>query len=78
LAFLAEPGSLPIMAAATWHRSGFNASARPRAAALLSFVERSVRPLTDPPPPRPWAGTERLRILLGMERPPETINGMPI
>ncbi|NGO67019.1 phytanoyl-CoA dioxygenase family protein [Streptomyces boncukensis] len=76
--FDAKPGSLLIMAAATWHRSGFNASSHPRSAALLSFVERWVRPMGDPPESGPWGRTQVLRTLLGMQRPPETINGVPI
>ncbi|MFI0448036.1 phytanoyl-CoA dioxygenase family protein [Actinomadura sp. 6N118] len=76
--FVAEPGTLLVMAAATWHRSGLNASTAPRTAILLSFVERWVRPMCDPPEPGPWSHTEELRILLGMSRPPETINGVPI
>ncbi|MFI1163271.1 phytanoyl-CoA dioxygenase family protein [Streptomyces sp. NPDC020801] len=76
--FDAEPGSLLIMAAATWHRSGFNTSPHSRSAILLSFVERWVRPMSDPPEPGPWARTGTLRTLLGMQRPPETINGVPI
>jgi ectoine hydroxylase-related dioxygenase (phytanoyl-CoA dioxygenase family) len=74
----AEAGSLLVMAASTWHRSGFNTSAASRGAILLSFVERWVRPMTDPPEPGPWATTERQRIMLGLQRPPETLNGVPI
>ena len=76
--FNGEPGTLLIMAAATWHRSGFNASTAPRSAVLMSFVERWVRPMSDPPEPGPWGRTDALRILLGMQRPPETINGVAI
>ncbi|MCX5555389.1 phytanoyl-CoA dioxygenase family protein [Streptomyces sp. NBC_00038] len=76
--FDGEPGALLIMAAATWHRSGFNASAAPRSAVLMSFVEKWVRPMSDPPEPGPWGRTDALRILLGMQRPPETINGVAI
>ncbi|MFG3041755.1 phytanoyl-CoA dioxygenase family protein [Streptomyces sp. NPDC048330] len=76
--FDAEPGSLLLMSAATWHRSGFNTSPHPRSAILLSFVERWVRPMGDAPEPGPWGRTEELRILLGMQRQPETINGVPI
>jgi ectoine hydroxylase-related dioxygenase (phytanoyl-CoA dioxygenase family) len=76
--FTAEPGDLLIMAAATWHRSGPNDATAPRTAALLSFVERWVRPMTGPPEPGAWGQTQPLRLLLGMERPPETINGVPI
>lgn len=76
--FDAEPGTLLIMAAATWHRSGFNSSTTPRSAVLMSFVERWVRPMSEPPEPGPWGHTDALRILLGMQRPPETINGVAI
>lgn len=76
--FCASAGSLLLMAAATWHRSGFNQSSRARTAVLLSFVERWVRPMTGPPEPGPWATTDRARIMLGLQRPPETINGVPI
>lgn len=76
--FTAEPGTLLLMAAATWHRSGVNSAAASRTALLLSFVERWVRPMCNPPEPGPWSRTEELRVLLGMSRPPETINGVPI
>jgi hypothetical protein len=76
--FEAPAGTLLVMAAATWHRSGFNSSASPRSAVLLSFVERWVRPMGDPPGPGPWGRTESLRIALGMQRPPETINGVAV
>lgn len=76
--FEAEPGTLLVMAASTWHRSGFNSSASPRSAVLMSFVERWVRPMTDPPEDGPWGRTDALRVLLGMRRPPETINGVVI
>ncbi|MBA3339685.1 MAG: phytanoyl-CoA dioxygenase family protein, partial [Geodermatophilaceae bacterium] len=72
------PGSLVIMAASAWHRSGHNAARKPRAGILMSFVERWVRPMNDPPEPGPWSTTKATRIMLGMERPPETINGHPI
>lgn len=71
-------GTLIVMAASTWHRSGYNTTGQPRSAILLSFVERWVRPMVDPPEPGPWSATRRLRLLLGQERPPETINGVPI
>jgi ectoine hydroxylase-related dioxygenase (phytanoyl-CoA dioxygenase family) len=61
----AQPGSLLVMAAATWHRSGFNASWTPRAGILLSFVERWVRPMIDRPEPGPWAETGKMRIMFG-------------
>lgn len=76
--FTAQPGTMLIMAAATWHRSGHNTSHHPRAAILLSFVERWIRPMTDPPEPGPWATTETEQIMLGIRRPPETINGIAI
>lgn len=75
---LADAGTLVVLAATTWHRSGANTTNRPRRAILLSFVERWVRPMTDPPGPGPWARTKRARRLLGLERPPETIDGHPI
>ncbi|MGH3948331.1 MAG: phytanoyl-CoA dioxygenase family protein [Pseudonocardiaceae bacterium] len=74
----APAGSLLIMAASTWHRSGYNSTRRARAGVLLSFIERWIRPMTDPPEPGLWSATPALRLLLGMERPPETINGLPI
>lgn len=74
--FEARAGDLLMMAAATWHRSGVNQTSTDRAALLLSFVPRWVRPMVDPPEPGPWAPTDALRILLGIERPPETINGV--
>lgn len=76
--FEAPAGSLLVMAASTWHHSGINQSAEPRAAILLSFVERWIRPMTDPPEPGPWSRSPHLRIMLGQERLPETINGVPI
>ncbi|HEV2637215.1 MAG TPA: phytanoyl-CoA dioxygenase family protein [Actinocrinis sp.] len=74
----APAGTLIVMAAATWHRSGFNSTDAPRTAILLSYVERWIRPMTDPPEPGPWSATMPLRLLLGQERPPETINGVMI
>jgi ectoine hydroxylase-related dioxygenase (phytanoyl-CoA dioxygenase family) len=71
-------GTLMIMAASTWHRSGFNASDQPRRAILLSFVERWIRPMMDPPEPGPWGESEPLRLLLGMQRPVDTLNGIEI
>lgn len=76
--FEAEPGTLLVMAASTWHRSGFNSSDSPRSAVLMSFVERWVRPMTDPPEAGPWGRNDALRVRLGMQRPPETINGVLI
>jgi ectoine hydroxylase-related dioxygenase (phytanoyl-CoA dioxygenase family) len=76
--FTAEPGTLLIMAAATWHRSGYNQSDRPRTAVLMSFVERWIKPLSDPLPPALWVHDQRLQVMLGMQRPAETINGVPV
>lgn len=75
---LLMPGSMLMMGAATWHRSGVNTSTAPRSAILLSFVERWIRPMTEPPEPGLWSATQRLRLLLGMQRPPETIDGHPV
>jgi ectoine hydroxylase-related dioxygenase (phytanoyl-CoA dioxygenase family) len=76
--FEAAPGTMLLMAAATWHRSGRNAGPHRRDAILLNFVERWIKPmsaptegLTDPVP-------DRLASLLGIVRPVETINGVPI
>ncbi len=77
-AFNAEPGTLLIMAAATWHRSGNNTSEHPRSAALMSFVERWIKPLSDPLPPDLWVHDQRLQVMLGAQRPAETINGVPV
>lgn len=71
-------GTLTIMAASTWHRSGLNASDQPRRAILLSFVERWIRPMMDAPEPGPWSESEFLRRLLAMERPPDTLNGVEL
>lgn len=76
--FAAPAGSLLVMAAATHHRSGVNRSDQDRTAALLSFVPRWVRPMVDPPEPGPWSASETDAIMLGLTRPPETINGVPI
>lgn len=77
-AVLASAGTLTVLAAATWHRSGQNTTATPRSAILLSFVEGWIRSMTDPPDPGPWAHNTRTRRLLGLERPPETIDGHPV
>jgi ectoine hydroxylase-related dioxygenase (phytanoyl-CoA dioxygenase family) len=74
----AEPGSLLIMAAATWHRSGLNRSDRPRTAVLLSFVERWIKPMSAPTAGLVEPIPPRLRSLLGLETAAETINGIPI
>jgi ectoine hydroxylase-related dioxygenase (phytanoyl-CoA dioxygenase family) len=76
--FEAEPGSLLIMAAATWHRSGANRSERPRAAVLLSFVERWIKPMSAPTAGLGEPTPPRLKALLGLEPVVETINGVPI
>ena len=76
--FEAQAGTLLVLAASTWHRSGRNTTSARRVAILLSFVERWIRPMVDPPEPGPWSSTEQLRLLLGMQRPPETINGVVI
>jgi ectoine hydroxylase-related dioxygenase (phytanoyl-CoA dioxygenase family) len=76
--FTAEPGTLLIMAAATWHRSGHNRSERPRTAVLMSFVERWIRPMSDPLPAALWVHDQRLQVMLGAQRPAETINGVPV
>jgi len=73
-----KAGSLLVMVAAAWHRSGFNSSARLRSAMLLSFVEKWVRPMSGPPEPGPWSATEQLATVLGIRRPPEAIDGVPI
>ncbi len=67
--FTAAPGDLLIMAASTWHRAGVNVTAVPRTAALFSFVENWVRPMTGPPEPGPWSATPLTRRLLGFEPP---------
>jgi hypothetical protein len=74
----AVEGTLIVMAASTWHHSGYNASQQPRTGILMSFVERWIRPMVDPPEVGPWSRTSAMRLLLGQERPPETINGVPI
>jgi hypothetical protein len=45
---------------------------------LLSFVEKWVRPMSGPPEPGPWSATEQLATVIGIRRPPEAINGVPI
>lgn len=74
----AEPGSLLVMAAATWHRSGLNQSDRPRTALLMSFVERWIKPMSAPTDGLKEPAPQRLRALLGLETATETINGVPI
>ena len=76
--FEAPPGSLLIMAAATWHRSGLNTSYRPRTAMLMSFVERWIKPMSAPSAGLAEPTPLRLRALLGLEAAAETINGVPI
>lgn len=75
---LTSAGTLAVLAAATWHRSGVNLTGRPRAAILLSFVEAWIRPMTGPFEPGPWSRTSRLQRLLGLKRLPETIDGHPV
>ncbi len=67
--FTAAPGDLLIIAAATWHRSGVNTTARSRTAVLFSFVENWIRPMTGPPEPGPWSAEPPGRWLLGFEHP---------
>jgi ectoine hydroxylase-related dioxygenase (phytanoyl-CoA dioxygenase family) len=43
--FLADPGDLLILSAATWHRAGVNSEARPRTAVLLNFTESWIKPM---------------------------------
>jgi len=75
---LTAAGTLTVLAAATWHRSGRNTTRNPRSAILLSFVEGWIRPMTGTPEPGPWAHNTRTRRLLGLEPPPETIDGHPV
>lgn len=67
--FEAEPGDLLVMAATTWHRSGHNTSGEPRTAILLSFVERWVRPMLDPPEPGRWGRDRELGFFLARNAP---------
>jgi len=76
--FEAEPGTLLLMAAATWHRSGCNAGPHHRDAVLLSFVERWIKPMSAPTEGLVDPVPDRLAALLGIVRPAETINGVPI
>jgi len=79
--FVAEPGDLLLMTAATWHRAGVNRTSTPRTAVLFSFVERWVRPMEDPALPGPWSQALLARRLVGMERPPEEMaldGGVPV
>jgi ectoine hydroxylase-related dioxygenase (phytanoyl-CoA dioxygenase family) len=76
--FEAPPGSLLIMAAATWHRSGLNTCGRSRTAMLMSFVERWIKPMSAPSAGLAEPVSPRLRALLGLEAAAETINGVPI
>jgi ectoine hydroxylase-related dioxygenase (phytanoyl-CoA dioxygenase family) len=76
--FAAQPGDLLIMTAATWHRSGLNAASESRTAVLMSFGEKWIRPLADPVPADQWTPDPRLLIMLGLQRPAETINGVPV
>lgn len=76
--FEAEPGTLLIMAAATWHRSGLNTSSQRRDAILLSFVERWIKQMSAPTAGLAHPVPPRLAGLLGLDRPAETINGVPL
>lgn len=76
--FKADPGTLLVMAAATWHRSGLNRSDRPRAAVLMSFVERWIKPMSAPTIGLIEPIAPRLADLLGQGAAVETINGVPI
>lgn len=77
--FVADPGDLMIMAASTWHRSGTNTSTTTRRAVLLSAVPRWVRPMNQPPTDTgPWTSTETLRIMLGAQPTPDTLDGIPL
>jgi ectoine hydroxylase-related dioxygenase (phytanoyl-CoA dioxygenase family) len=78
VSFEAEPGSLLVMAAATWHRSGFNRSGDPRTAMLMSFVEGWIKPMSAPTDGLAEPVSERLASLLGLDTVVETINGVPI
>jgi hypothetical protein len=77
--FVAQPGDLLVLAAASWHRAGTNRTDRPRTAILSSFVERWIRPMIGPPEPGPWGATQKARILLGIDRLPEEmpLDGVP-
>jgi hypothetical protein len=77
--FIAEPGDLLVLAAATWHRSGTNTSSGARCAVLISAVPRWVRPMNQPPTDDgPWAATATLRIMLGAQAPPDTLDGVEV
>lgn len=76
--FEAEPGSLLVMAAAIWHRSGLNHSHSTRSAVLMSFVERWISPMSAPTQGLRQPVPPRLASLVGLDRPGETINGVPL
>jgi ectoine hydroxylase-related dioxygenase (phytanoyl-CoA dioxygenase family) len=76
--FKGEPGTLLVMAAATWHRSGLNQSDSPRTAVLMSFVERWIKPMSAPTDGLTEPIAPRLADLLGQGAVEETINGVPI
>ena len=52
--FLAEPGDLLVLPAATWHRAGVNTEPEPRTAVLLNFTESWVKPMGLSPEPSCW------------------------
>jgi ectoine hydroxylase-related dioxygenase (phytanoyl-CoA dioxygenase family) len=76
--FIAGPGDLLVIAAATWHRSGVNTTATPRTAVLFSFVENWIRPMTGPPEPGAWSTTPLARSLLGFEHPTRPESKPPV
>ncbi|MCW2569550.1 MAG: hypothetical protein JWN54_3647 [Mycobacterium sp.] len=78
VSFEAEPGTLLVMAAATWHRSGLNRSSDPRTAMLMSFVEGWIKPMSAPTDGLAQPLPERLARLLGLDAVVETINGVRI
>jgi len=70
--FTADPGDLLLMSARTSHRSGFNDSEAQRTALLFSFVQRWIRPMSQPHGPAPWALGSCLRLMLGLDPPAGT------
>lgn len=74
-------GSLLVLAASTWHRAGINHSRHDRRALLFSFVEGWVRPMTGPDEYSDElirTASPELKMLLGVLRRPEKIDGVPI
>jgi ectoine hydroxylase-related dioxygenase (phytanoyl-CoA dioxygenase family) len=78
VSFDAEPGTLLVMAVATWHRSGPNRSSDPRTAMLMSFVEGWIKPMSAPTDGLNQPVPGRLASLLGLDAVVATINGVPI